>query len=46
MPRAQQLQWFLSESTWEEREVQAERLTRLARGPGHRADIGRGASDR
>jgi SRSO17 transposase len=46
LPRAQRLQWFLSESTWDEREVQAERLTRLARGPGHCADSGRGAGDR
>ena len=28
-PRAQRLQWFLSESDWDEREVQAERLTLL-----------------
>ncbi len=46
LPRAQQLQWFLSESSWDEREVQAERLTRLARGPIHRADSRRGAGDR
>ncbi len=44
--RAQQLQWFLSESTWDEREMQAERLTRLARGPGNRAHHRRGAGDR
>jgi SRSO17 transposase len=44
--RAQKLQWFLSESNWDERQVQAERLTRLARGSVHRADIGRGAGDR
>jgi SRSO17 transposase len=29
LARAQKLQWFLSESTWEEREVQAERLILL-----------------
>jgi SRSO17 transposase len=29
LPRAQKLQWFLSESDWDEREVQAERLTLL-----------------
>src|SRR5229473_3612705 len=29
LPRAQQLQWFLSESDWDERKVQAERLTLL-----------------
>src|SRR5215469_8483643 len=29
LPRAQKLQWFLSESNWEERKVQAERLKRL-----------------
>jgi SRSO17 transposase len=45
LPRAQKLQWFLSESSWDEREVQAERLTRLARGPIHRADSRRGAGD-
>ncbi|MFL5701617.1 MAG: transposase, partial [Ktedonobacteraceae bacterium] len=28
-PRAQKLQWFLSESDWDERKVQAERLTLL-----------------
>jgi SRSO17 transposase len=41
LPRAQKLRWFLSESTWDERQVQAERLTRLARGSGNRADFGR-----
>src|SRR5215469_14689703 len=41
LPRAQKLQWFLSESDWDERQVQAERLTRLARGSGNRADFGR-----
>jgi hypothetical protein len=46
LPRAQKLQWFLSESDWEERQVQAERLTRLARGSVDRADSGRGAGDR
>jgi hypothetical protein len=30
LPRAQKLPWFLSESDWDERQVQAERLTRLA----------------
>ncbi len=29
IPRAQKLQWFLSESDWDERKVQAERLTLL-----------------
>lgn len=29
LPRAQQLQWFLSEATWEERQVQAQRLKLL-----------------
>ena len=29
MPRAQKLQWFLSESDWDERKVQAERLRLL-----------------
>jgi SRSO17 transposase len=29
VPRAQKLQWFLSESDWDERKVQAERLTLL-----------------
>src|ERR1700730_14083558 len=29
MPRAQKLQWFLSESDWDERKVQRERLTLL-----------------
>jgi SRSO17 transposase len=29
LPRAQGLQWFLSESDWDERQVQAERLTLL-----------------
>src|SRR6266487_1881407 len=29
LPRAQKLQWFLSESDWDERKVQAERLTLL-----------------
>src|SRR6266567_7100632 len=32
-PRAQKLQWFLSESTWDERQVQAERLTLLREDP-------------
>src|SRR5947208_9825207 len=29
LPRAQKLQWFLSESDWDERKMQAERLTLL-----------------
>jgi hypothetical protein len=29
LPRAQKLQWFLSESTWDERQVQAKRLQLL-----------------
>jgi SRSO17 transposase len=29
LPRAQKLQWFLSESDWDERKIQAERLTLL-----------------
>jgi DDE superfamily endonuclease len=33
LPRAQKLQWFLSESSWDEREVQAERLTLLREDP-------------
>src|SRR5215472_4061361 len=33
LPRAQKLQWFLSESTWDEREVQAERLKLLREDP-------------
>jgi SRSO17 transposase len=33
LPRAQKLQWFLSESTWDERKVQAERLTLLCKDP-------------
>ncbi|HEX4204257.1 MAG TPA: transposase, partial [Ktedonobacteraceae bacterium] len=32
-PRAQALQWFLSESDWDERQVQAERLTLLREDP-------------
>ncbi len=32
-PRAQKLQWFLSESDWDERNVQAERLTLLREDP-------------
>src|SRR5947209_989230 len=32
-PRAQRLQWFLSESDWSEREVQAERLRLLREDP-------------
>jgi SRSO17 transposase len=33
LPRAQKLQWFLSESDWDERQVQAERLTLLREDP-------------
>src|SRR5215471_19591610 len=33
LSRAQRLQWFLSESTWSEREVQAERLRLLREDP-------------
>ena len=33
LPRAQKLQWFLSESSWDERKVQAERLTLLCEDP-------------
>jgi hypothetical protein len=33
LARAQKLQWFLSESTWDERKVQAERLTLLREDP-------------
>ena len=33
LPRAQKLQWFLSESTWQERQVQAERLRLLREDP-------------
>jgi SRSO17 transposase len=32
-PRAQKLQWFLSESDWDERQVQAQRLTLLREDP-------------
>jgi len=32
-PRAQKLHWFLSESTWDEREVQARRLSLLREDP-------------
>jgi hypothetical protein len=32
-PRAQALQWFLSESNWDERKIQAERLTLLREDP-------------
>ena len=32
-PRAQALQWFLSESNWDERKVQAERLRLLREDP-------------
>jgi len=33
LPRAQKLQWFLSESTWDERAVQAQRLSLLREDP-------------
>jgi SRSO17 transposase len=33
LPRAQKLQWFLSESNWDEREVQAQRLSLLREDP-------------
>src|SRR5438270_2737873 len=33
LPRAQKLQWFLSESTWDERQVQAKRLGLLRDDP-------------
>src|SRR5258708_30522071 len=33
LPRAQKLQWFLSESNWDERQVQAERLKLLREDP-------------
>jgi len=33
LPRAQKLQWFLSESNWDERQVQAQRLTLLREDP-------------
>ena len=33
LPRAQTLQWFLSESDWDERKVQAERLKLLHEDP-------------
>jgi SRSO17 transposase len=33
LPRAQKLQWFLSESNWDERKVQAQRLTLLREDP-------------
>jgi SRSO17 transposase len=33
LPRAQQLQWFLSESNWDERQVQAVRLNLLREDP-------------
>src|SRR5499425_952475 len=33
LPRAQRLQWFLSESDWQERAVQAERLRLLCEDP-------------
>src|SRR5262249_61930630 len=33
LPRAQKLQWFLWESTWDERAVQAQRLSLLREDP-------------
>lgn len=33
LPRAQKLQWFLSESNWDERQIQAERLELLRDNP-------------
>src|SRR6266849_5775788 len=33
LPRAQALQWFLSEADWDERKVQAERLSLLCEDP-------------
>src|SRR5260370_30465118 len=33
LPRAQQLQWFLSESNWDEQQIQAERLKLLREDP-------------
>jgi SRSO17 transposase len=33
LPRAQKLQWFLSESNWDEHQVQAKRLALLREGP-------------
>jgi hypothetical protein len=33
LPRAQKLQWFLSESNWEERQIQEERLKLLRESP-------------
>jgi hypothetical protein len=33
LPRAQKLQWFLSESNWDERQIQAERLQLLRDNP-------------
>jgi len=33
LPRAQKLQWFLSESTWDEREVEAKRLSLVRTDP-------------
>ena len=33
LPRVQKLQWFLSESTWDERQVQARRLGLLRNDP-------------
>src|ERR1700674_3727063 len=46
LPRAQKLQWFLSESDWDERKVQAQRLTRLARGCDHGSQRGRSVGHR
>src|SRR5947209_14712215 len=33
LPRAQKLQWFLSESNWDEQQIQAERLNLLREDP-------------
>jgi SRSO17 transposase len=42
LPRAQKLQWFLTESNWEERQIQAERL-KLLRGNPQTAPNAQGA---
>ena len=44
--RAQGLQWFLSEATWEERQVQERRLRLLLEEPSTAPDFARGAGDR
>src|ERR1700738_2911066 len=46
LPRAQKLQWFLSESTWEERQVQAERLSLLREDPAPAPISGEPGQDR